>query len=130
MTDSKPLRIGICILVALSLHLALGWEWSLLAGVFCGLFIRIKAWLWGAVSTSVAWSILIVYNLIQAREPVLDMLSTMGQILGNLPGALIVLLSVLTGGLLGLIGGEIGTRLVKLIPALKLYREPPGVLRA
>lgn len=116
------MRIAACIGVALLLHLALGWEWSLLAGVFCAMIMASRVLLWGAVSTGASWLILSMYNLAVAWDPVLEMIDAIGRILGNLHGTVIVLLTVLIGSVLGLIGALIGLQLIKLMPALKLYK--------
>lgn len=73
--------------------------------------------------------ILVAFNLIRAREAVLEMITVTGQIVGNLPGFVIVLLTVLIGSALGFVGALVGGKLVQLIPALKLYKEHQTVLR-
>jgi len=123
------MRIAACIGVALLLHLSLGWEWSLLAGVFCAMMMASRVLMWGAVSTGASWMILSIYNLAVAWDPVVEMIDDTGQIFGNLPGAIIVLLTVLIGSVLGMIGAMIGLQLTKLMPVLKLYKAPPGMRR-
>lgn len=123
------MRIALCFLAALLFHVLLGWEWSLLGGVFCGMMIAKKPGLWGAMCVGGAWLLLAVFNLLWARDAVLEMITVTGQIMGNLPGFVIVLLTVLIGSALGFVGALAGTKLVQLIPALRLYKGRQKVLR-
>lgn len=123
------MRLALCILASLLFHVILGWEWSLLGGIFCGMMIAKNPGVWGAVCVGSSWLLLIVFNLFRAREAVLEMITVTGQIVGNLPGFVIVLLTVFIGSALGFVGALAGGKLVQLVPGLKLYKEPKAVLR-
>lgn len=123
------MRIALCIAASLLFHIVLGWEWSLLGGIFCGMMTAKNPGLWGGICVGSSWMILVAFNLIRAREAVLEMITVTGQIVGNLPGFVIVLLTVLIGSALGFVGALVGGKLVQLIPALKLYKEHQTVLR-
>ncbi len=116
------MSVIICTAFALLLHLLLGWEWTLFAGLLCGLMMQYKGWLWGGISVAAGWGLLVLYNFVAAPEAVGEMVQVTGQILGNLPGALVVVLTVFIGGLLGILGGLVGTRMAQLVPALRLYK--------
>ncbi|MFK7847636.1 MAG: hypothetical protein AB8G77_20255 [Rhodothermales bacterium] len=117
------MRFIVCTIIAVVLHLLLGWEWTLFAGLLCGMIMPAKSWLWGGFSVATGWGVLILYNYLIASAPLLRMLDVTGQILGNLPGAVVVVVTLLIGGLLGFLGGLIGAQLVQLVPSLKLYKQ-------
>ncbi len=112
-------------IVALALHLTLGWAWTLLAGIAGGAWSGRGGWRTGAAGVALAWAALVGYNLIVATGPVWQMLYTMGELLGGLPGAAVVLLTVLLGGVLGVLGGLIGSQAVQLLPSRE--REPQPI---
>ncbi|MEM8487192.1 MAG: hypothetical protein AAF564_16685 [Bacteroidota bacterium] len=116
------MKVIICTAFALLLHLFLGWEWTLLAGVLYGLMTQYNGWLWGGLSVAAGWGLLVLFNFVVASAPVGEMTHVTGQILGNLPGALVVVMTLLIGGLLGILGGLVGTQLAQLVPALRLYK--------
>lgn len=97
--------------VSLGLHLLLGWQVTVLAGVMAGLRQVRSGWFYGAAGVGLAWLLLVGYNLIVAPEAVASMFTVMGGLTGNIPGALVGLMTVLTGLILGALGGGIGTRL-------------------
>lgn len=100
-------------LLALALHVFLGWAWTILAGVLAGAWVVRRGWFVGAVSVGLDWLVLIIYNFAVAGREVATMASTLGGILGNLPGAAIVAITFLIGALLGGLGGIIGSHLVQ-----------------
>ncbi len=116
------MKVIVCIALALLLHLVLGWEWTLLAGVLSGLMLQHKGWLWGGISVAAGWGLLVAYNFIVAPEPVGEMVDVTGQILGNLPGIVVVGLTVCIGAVLGILGGLLGAQVAQVVPALRLYK--------
>lgn len=97
-------------LLSIGAHLALGWEWTVLAGVVGGLATRPSAgWLVGAGGTALGWATLVVYTAWVAPSSLRVLIDTLGSLAGNIPGAALVGTTVLLGGLLGALGGGIGS---------------------
>lgn len=105
------MKIVVTILLALILHLLLGWAWTVVAGVAVGIWKGPRGWLVGGIGVGLSWLGLVVYNYLVAAGPVGRMVDTLGGILGNLPGPVIVALTVLIGVLLGAVGGALGTQI-------------------
>ena len=95
---------------ALVLHILLGWAWTFLAGVVAGVWVGRRGWLVGGVGVGLGWLVLVMYNIIVASGPVGRMTETLGGILGNLPGFVVLGITVLIGVLLGTVGGGLGTQ--------------------
>ena len=97
-------------------HVVLGWEWSVLGGITYGAIISLRNVRQGAILTSIlgalcvggAWGLLVAFNVVVAKDATWKMLDTMGQIFGNLPGSLIVVLTILIGSILGVLGAILG----------------------
>ena len=102
-------------ILALLLHMLLGWAWTILAGMAVGVWIGRRGWLVGGIGVGLSWLGLVLYNFVVAAGPVGRMTDTFGGILGNLPGFVIVAITVLLGVLLGMIGGGLGTQLGLLL---------------
>ncbi len=102
-------------IVALALHLTLGWAWTLGAGIAGGAWAVRRGWLVGAAGVALEWAALVGYNLIVAAGPVRELARVLGGLLGNLPGWVVVLLTVLLGAALGALGGFIGTQAARLL---------------
>ena len=109
-------------LLALALHLVLGWAWTLGAGVAAGLWAGQRGWLIGAAGVALEWAALVVYNVVVAPEAITRMARTMGEVMGNLPGFVTVLATVLIGALLGALGGYLGGQIRRL--ARSFQRQP------
>ena len=97
--------------IALALHLTLGWAWTLGAGLIGGLWARRRGWLVGLIGVTLDWSVLLVYNVAVAPDATVRMARTVGALLGNLPGVATVLATVLVGAGLGALGGFTGQQL-------------------
>ena len=93
---------------ALLLHITLGWAWTVGAGVLAGLLITQCGWLAGMLGVTFDWAVLVAYNYAVAPDATLIMADTMGSIIGNTPGIAVVAGTVLTGALLGGLGGWTG----------------------
>ncbi len=113
-------------ILALLLHLLLGWMWTMLAGIAVGVWIGRRGWLVGGIGVGLSWLGLVLYNFVVAAGPVGRMTDTLGGILGNLPGPLIVALTVLIAGLLGAVGGAVGTQISLLIGGRSAMAESPN----
>ena len=102
-------------ILALILHLLLGWAWTILAGLVAGLWKGPGGWWVGGMGVGLTWLGLILYNFSVAAEPVGRMTEVLGGILGNLPGMAVVGATLLIGILLGTVGGGLGTQIRLLI---------------
>lgn len=109
------MKILLTLIIALILHLTLGWAWTSLAGVVGGFWAGRRGWLVGAAGVALDWAVLVAYNFVVAAGPVQRMTSTVGGLLGNLPGVTIVLLTVLVGAVLGALGGLVGAQARRLL---------------
>jgi hypothetical protein len=104
------MKLLVIILLALVIHLLLGWAWTILAGIVAGVWALRRGWLLGGAGVGLSWLVLIGYNFVVAPGPVGRMTDTMGGILGHLPGIAVVGLTLLMGVLLGTVGGGLGTQ--------------------
>lgn len=102
------LRIVGVAAAGLVLHLLVGWAWTIVAGVAGGLSVAHRGWLVGAAGVGLEWAVLVGYNYGAAGAAVQAMVHTMGGILGNTPGSVVVAATVLLGMLLGGAGGLVG----------------------
>ena len=109
------IRIGLCVLLSLLLHMGLGWEWTLLAGMAAGLWFSVRSWLMGAAAVGCEWLLVVLYNYAVDSRAVGLMTEAMGAILGNLPGFTIVAITLAIGLLLGGLGGAIGAQVRRLV---------------
>lgn len=109
------LRVAVVAVLALALHLLLGWRWTILAGIVGGAWVDRRGWLVGALGVGLDWAVLVLYNYATARAATQVMTETMGRLLGNMPSLVVVAATVLIGGLIGVLGGAIGTALRGLI---------------
>ena len=107
----RSFAIGLGVLVALAAHLFLGWMWSLAGPLLTG-FLMKKGGAWaGAVSLTLSWALLIVWNLAVATAESFNMMETMGSLLGGMPGVVIPVATLLMAALLGLVAGSLGAAL-------------------
>ena len=114
------MKILITCVLAIVLHLILGWPWVILAAVIMGLVAGKRGWLVGLCGVGLAWLLLIGWNYIMAADAIARMMETMSNLIGgmlgtSLPAFVFLILTVLIGSLLGLLGGLIGTRLSMLL---------------
>lgn len=121
---SYLLKVLVVTSVSLVLHLALGWAWTLAAGVAAGLWVGHGGWHLGSTSVGTGWLILIIYDFGVDARAVKLMTQTVGSILGNMPFLVIVALTLLIGALLGAVGGAAGTQLNMLIRSDKTVLNP------
>ena len=94
--------------LALGAHLALGWAWTVAAGVLIGLWRPRRGWLWGLGGGALGWATLVGYTAIVAPGSLRVLLDTLVALGGNIPGEAVVGASVVLGGGLGALGGAIG----------------------
>ncbi|MCJ7818049.1 MAG: hypothetical protein MUP60_04300 [Candidatus Thorarchaeota archaeon] len=106
----------ITIVFGLALQLAGDWKLMLIAGALGALFVRRirKAFLVGFLGVGLAWGILFVYLSITAQAmAVADIFIGLLGLSGL--GALVIVISVLIGAMLGGFGGMLGRALYELI---------------
>lgn len=97
-------------LLSIAVHLMLGWKWTVFAGTIGGLVAqRFSGWLVGAGGVALGWGAFVVYTAAVAPASLLVMVDTLATLAGNIPGEAMVGLTVLLGGLLGALGGGIGS---------------------
>ena len=97
----------------------LPWWSILIAGFIAGVSVNNKPWYswWGGfLGASLLWGIYAIY-LNYLNHGILA--TKMGQLFGNLPSSVIILLTALVGGIYGGLGGVTGSNLRKLIYAPK-----------
>ncbi len=106
----------ITIVFGLALQLAGDWKLMLIAGALGALFVRRKriAFLVGLLGVGLAWTFLFVYLSITAQamavaEIFIGLLDLSGL------GALVIVISVLIGAMLGGFGGMLGRALYELL---------------
>ncbi len=109
----------ITIVFGLALQLAGDWKLMLIAGALGALFVRRirRAFLVGFLGIGLAWSILFVYLSITAQA-----MAVANIFIGLLGleglGVIVIVISVLIGGLLGGFGGMLGRALYEFIDEL------------
>lgn len=95
--------------LALGVHLVLGWAWTIGAGFLGGLFAAKRGGLVGLLGVALDWAVLVGYNYIAAPAATQTMTDTMGGIIGNTSGMVVVAGTIFIGVLLGGVGGVAGT---------------------
>ncbi|MFW9843810.1 MAG: hypothetical protein ACFFEV_04480 [Candidatus Thorarchaeota archaeon] len=112
----------ITIVFGLALQLAGDWKLMLIAGALGALFVRTirKAFLVGLLGIGIAWSILFVYLTLTSQamavaEIFIGLLDLSGL------GALVIVISILIGALLGGFGGMLGRALYEFIDEFLPY---------
>ena len=100
---------------AFMLHFALGWAWTLAAGVGAGVWQGRGGWHLGALAVAMEWAGWVIYSFTVDARAVHLMTETMGGVLGNMPFFAVVVLTLLIGVILGGLGGGVGTRLRYLL---------------
>lgn len=98
-------------LLALVLHVGLGWGWGVLAGAVVGAVISSRGWLYGGLALAVEWAGLVIWNMVVAGGPTLRMAAVMGELIGVVPGWLFILMTLSAGFGLGAVGGLGGQQL-------------------
>lgn len=94
--------------LALALHLMLGWAWTFGAGLAGGVIAPRRGWLVGSLGVALDWAALVGYNFWIAGAATGIMIRTMGDILGNTSGMVVVAATVFIGAALGGLGGVVG----------------------
>lgn len=109
------MKVVLATVISILLHVVLGWEWTVLAGALCGWLVAGRGWLWGLVSIAAGWGLIVLYDYFTAPASTGRMLEATGQIFGNLPGWVVVVLTILIGGVIGMLGGLAGSQFRQLV---------------
>jgi len=104
-------------LVALVLHVTLGWQWSIVGGVVAGLGAHRFGWAVGSIAVGLGWMLLVLYNFSAAPAETARFVEITSGLFGNMTGATLVLTTILIGVLLGGLGGTIGALARSLAPS-------------
>ena len=112
--------------LALLLHLLVGWEWTLLAGVVYGFWVRRLAWLGAGVVGLLAWALLLLYSYVVAAESMGRMSDTIAALAGGSASWLVPLATLTVGFVLGALGGVLGAMLARFFPGLRKKSRPRG----
>ena len=97
-------------LLALAVHLLVGWWATPLAALAGGLWKGRGGWWLGLLAVLAAWGGLVIYTAAVDADAFGRMLATVGGLLGNLPGFAVVAATLLMGAVLGLLGGLAGSQ--------------------
>lgn len=106
-------------ILSILLHWLVGWEATVLAGLFAGFLSPHGHWFAGACAVALGSAVSVVYSAAIAPASFRVLLDTLGGLAGNIPGEAIVGLTVLLGGVLGALGGTVGHRLRLLTDAAR-----------
>jgi len=107
------------LILSLLIHLFLGWEWTIFAGIIAGYFGTKLGALQGLFAVGLAWTLLLFWNFIVAAEPSSKLLTLFGDLLGGMSEPLIIAVIVGLGCLMGLLGGLIGVQFRNLFSGKK-----------
>ncbi len=119
MTEAKkvasltPFKFALAAGIALLLHVFLGWGWSVGGALVAGAWSARRGWLAGGLALLVEWGLMVVFNYMVAPEEAGRMMGIMGAMMGNLPGAAFVAVTLLVAVLLGSAGGAVGSLLMR-----------------
>lgn len=103
--------------VALTLHLTLGWAWTVLAAVLGGFVMGRGGSVVGALGLVLPWAGLVLWNLAFYGPSMARMTEAVGGLIGGLPSFVVPLLTLLIALVLGVMGGATGASLRKqLVP--------------
>jgi hypothetical protein len=107
------LVFSVVALLSVLLHVGIGWEATVLAGIVGGIWGQAR-WFLGGIGVALGWGLLVLYTPLVAPAAFRVLLDTVGAFGGNIPGEVFVGLTVFLGGVLGLLGAAIG-RLLRLL---------------
>ncbi len=95
-------------LLSVGLHLVLGWEATVIAGVVAGCSVDRAGWVLGACGTALGWAGLVCYSAFVSPASFRVLLDTLAAFAGTIPGSAFVGATVFLGSVLGALGGGIG----------------------
>ncbi len=101
--------VPVGVLLALALHLILGWELGVVGAIYAGWAGKGNGFRTGALVLGIVWAALIAYNFAVAPSESMNMAEVMAGLLGSLPAFVTVLLTLLISVVVGGVGGMIGS---------------------
>jgi hypothetical protein len=104
------MRFALLLLFTLVLHVLLGWRWDIVGGVLAGWFWMERGAWRGAAVVGLVWLGLVVYSLVVAAGPTLELHRILAGMARAIPSWSVPVLVVLIGALIGAIGGVVGSR--------------------
>ncbi|MCY4232725.1 MAG: hypothetical protein OXE59_03135 [Bacteroidetes bacterium] len=111
-------RLWLGFIVAMLLHLILGWAWSIGGGIAVGLYRAEHAWIVGGIATGLSWAAFVIHAFIVAPEPTQRLMDIMGALFGGIPSGLVPVATILVGIIVGSSGGAFGAAFRPLIMRL------------
>lgn len=97
------------LVLALVLHVTLGWMVSVVGAVAAGLVAPRLGALVGATSLVGAWGVLVIFSFVSAPAEMSEMTRVVAAMLGNLPAPVTVGATLFMAAVLGLTGGWLGS---------------------
>jgi MFS-type transporter involved in bile tolerance (Atg22 family) len=109
-------------LLALILHLLLGWQFAVLGAILGGYLSPASGWKTGLTALFAIWCGLMLWNYFMAPQSIQTLFSTMSGILGGLPSFAFPMLTLLVASVLGALGGSFGAQLAQKRTSLQNKR--------
>jgi len=117
-SSGRFMSLAIGVVVALALHLMVGWVLSPLGAVAAAWWRnRGTGILLGTIVLVASWGSVIVYSFAVAPTETAEMTRVISSIVGFGPGFITVLLTALVAALLGAAGGGVGAALRRVVSA-------------
>ena len=102
-------------MLALLLHIFLGWAWTPIAGLVAGLWKGIGGWWTGGVAVGSSWLAIVGYTLFVAPDASMRLADILASMLGGVPAFLVFVATVALGVVSGTAAGGLGTGIRSLI---------------
>ncbi len=112
----------LAIALSILIHLFVGWEYTILAGVFAGYFGKKFGPIQGMAALGIAWMSLLFWNFIVAKDPASKLVDFFSHLLGDLSPGLVLILIIGIACILGLLGGLIGQQIRMLFNKPKVQQ--------
>lgn len=109
------MKIIVTCLIAVIVHLMLGWAWTFGVAMGGGWWTGKRGWLTGGIGVGTCWLILLGYNGIVAPGPTHEFARIFAGLVGDLPPFLTYVMVLVIGLLLGMLGGVVGSQLRSLL---------------
>ena len=105
----RTIVLVVGVILALTLHLTLGWAWTLIAGLAVGAALREGGWWAGGLMGTISWGLLIAWSFWEAPAETARMTGTIGELLADISGVLLVGAVLGIGFVLGAVGALAGS---------------------
>ena len=102
-------KLAIVVILSTVFHLTIGWMWSVIGAIVGGWVSDRRGWWIGGAGLAISWLALIILSLVQAPSQVAEMARVVAALLGEFPPFTTYLITVLIGGILGVLGGFVGS---------------------